>query len=90
MKIAWRKILTDWKEKGKGRRLPSIPKDEFPRFLNSLMEKLKENGSENLKSGFRKTGICPVNKSQVMSRLPHDPTNDTGIGTDTGAAQPQN
>jgi len=70
MKIAWRQILAEWKEKGKGRRLPSIPKDEFPRLLNSLMTRLDEKSSDNLKAGFRKAGIWPLDKSQILSRLP--------------------
>jgi len=43
MKMAWRKILTDWRMKGKGRKAPSLPKDEFPKLLKTLMQKL--NGS---------------------------------------------
>jgi hypothetical protein len=86
MKIAWKKLLTDWKEKGKGRRLPSIPKDEFPKLLNALMEKLKTNGADNLKSGFRKTGIYPLDKSQVISRLPAD--TGTASGTSAAIGQP--
>lgn len=78
MKIAWRQIISEWKEKGKGRRLPSIPKDEFPRLLNSLMTKLKARGSENLKAGFRKTGIYPLDKTQILSRLPSADSNASG------------
>jgi len=81
MKVAWRKILTRWKE-GKGRKLPSIPKDEFPRLLSLLMTELKDNLADNLKAGFRKTGISPVDKSQVLSRLPQS----TSSGSDSGTA----
>lgn len=78
MKIAWRKILTEWKETTAGRKAPSLPKDKFPQLLKSLMHKLEESGCENLKSGFRKTGIYPLDKAQVLARLPssnviHDP-----------------
>jgi hypothetical protein len=34
------------------------------------MTKLNEDGKENLVAGFRKTGIFPLDKSQVLSRLP--------------------
>jgi len=84
MKIIWRKILSEWKEKGKGRRAPSLPKDEFPRLLNCLMNKLKEHGKDNLTAGFRKAGIFPLDKSQVMSRLPSDCANH-GAGGDAGS-----
>jgi len=50
--------------------MPSLPKNEFPSLLNSLPLKIKENSSDNLKAGFRKKGIWPMNKAQIMSRLP--------------------
>jgi len=68
MTIAWRQILTEWKEKGRGRRMPSLPKNESLSLLKSLLDKIKENSSDNLKAGFRKTGIWPVNKAEVMLR----------------------
>ncbi|XP_065678725.1 uncharacterized protein LOC105844984 [Hydra vulgaris] len=70
MKINWRKILCEWKEKGKGRRTASLPKDEFPRLLHRLITNLNEHGNDNLRAGFCKTGIFPLDKSQVLSRLP--------------------
>ncbi|XP_065651325.1 uncharacterized protein LOC136079514 [Hydra vulgaris] len=70
MKINWRKILCEWKEKGKGRRVASLPKDELPRLLDRLITNLNEHGNDNLRAGFRKTGIFPLDKSQVLSRLP--------------------
>ena len=70
MKIIWRNILSEWKETGKGRQAPSLPKDEFPRLLNCLMNKMSEHGKENLTAGFCKAGIFPLDKSQVMSQLP--------------------
>lgn len=70
MKIAWRAIITNWKTKGKGRKAPCIPKDEFPKLLNQLMAKMSQNGANNLISGFRKTGIYPLNKQVVLDRLP--------------------
>nr|XP_047139128.1 uncharacterized protein LOC124815030 [Hydra vulgaris] len=63
------KILCEWKEKGKGRRVASLPKDEFPRLLDRLITNLNEHGNDNLRAGFRKTGIFPLEKSQVLSRL---------------------
>ena len=40
--------------------------------VEKLHEALDEDGkvSKNLKSGFKKAGIFPLNKSQVLSRLP--------------------
>jgi len=82
IKIAWRKIISDWKEKGKGRRLPCIPKDEFLSLLNSLMVKVHERSSENLKAGFHKTGICPLDKSQILSPLPSSDSTASGTTSD--------
>ena len=67
MKITWRNILSDWKEKGKGRRAPSLPKDEFPSLLRRLMS---STSKDNLVAGFRKAGIYPMDKAQVLYRLP--------------------
>ncbi|XP_065670511.1 uncharacterized protein LOC136089008 [Hydra vulgaris] len=70
MKINRRKTLCEWKEKGKGRRVASLPKDEFPRLLDRLITNLNEHGNDNHRTGFRKTGIFPLDRSQVLSRLP--------------------
>ena len=70
MKTAWRSILAQWKESGKGRKLPSLPKDQFPDLLSKLMVKMSVKDAENLKSGFRKTGIYPLDRKQVLARLP--------------------
>ncbi|VEN60718.1 unnamed protein product [Callosobruchus maculatus] len=69
MKIQWRKILDTWKESSRGSRYTTIPKEEFPSLLKSLMQTLEEKSSENLKSGFRKCGIFPSNREQVLNRL---------------------
>ena len=70
MKTAWRRILTHWKETGKGRKLPSLPKELFPELLNELLVKMEVKDAENMKSGFRKSGIYPLDRNQVLARLP--------------------
>lgn len=69
MKGYWRQILEQWKLKT-GKNMSCVPKDKFPRLLNSLMKKLEANGSNNVKSGFRKCGIVPINKDEVLKMLP--------------------
>jgi len=69
-KTAWRRILTHWKETGKGRKLPSLPIELFPELLNKLLVKMEVKDAENMKSGFRKSGIYPLDKNQVLARLP--------------------
>ena len=48
----------------------SLPKEQFPRLLTELVKDLAANGEQNLKSGFRKAGIVPFEKKQVITRLP--------------------
>lgn len=69
MKEKWRRILNEWKEGAHGSRFSSVPKDEFPRLLKELMNKLEERGTQNLQSDFRKTGIHPLNRQEVLNRI---------------------
>ena len=71
MKIAWRKIILSWK-KGPGRKKATIPKDEFPRLIRNLTIELEKNQGTNLKAGFKKCGIVPLNKQKVLDRLPKE------------------
>lgn len=70
MKLHWRAILDDWKMTPDGRRLPTVPKSVFPSLLHKLWVKISVNGGDNLKSGFRKAGIMPLDETQVLRRLP--------------------
>ena len=45
----------------------SIPKSQFPGLLRKLESRLK---SENLIAGFRATGIWPLDRDEVLKRLP--------------------
>lgn len=59
-------------EKREGRSEASIPKTIFPRLLKALLEKISENAETNIISGFRKTGIIPLNKEEVLKLLPKE------------------
>lgn len=74
MKKAWRKILTKWKESKSGSKFTTIPKDTFSTLLRELMESLKDNQKHNLKAGFEKCGIFPLNKDKLLDRLPENQT----------------
>ncbi|CAH1980311.1 unnamed protein product [Acanthoscelides obtectus] len=69
LKIKWRQVLLDWKNTPEGRRLPTVPKDQFPRLLKTALDSMKETQSY-LVNGFRKTGIYPQNVEEPLSRLP--------------------
>lgn len=71
MKMAWREILQKWK-KYDGRNMCSVPKSCFPRLLKMLFDQLQHNLEKNSLSGFRKTGIAPLNSQEVLSRLPNE------------------
>lgn len=79
VKIAWRTILLDWK-KGPGRRESSVPKDVFPRLLKKLMCNINENADANIKAGFCKCGINPLNRDKVLQRMPREPQEENVQG----------
>ena len=74
LKQKWRTILTDWKTGG-GRRSPTVTKDKFPSLLKDLLTAIEENRAQNLKAGFRKSGIVPLDADTVLSRLPSSEPN---------------
>lgn len=75
LKEAWRRILEKWKM-NEGRRAATIPKDRFPHFIKELLESIKPNQEKNIQSGFRKCGIYPLDRQQVLNRLPSAPAED--------------
>ncbi|KAJ3661745.1 hypothetical protein Zmor_006132 [Zophobas morio] len=66
MKRTWRRILTEWTSKRRG----PFQKSDFPYLLNKTLTELGVNSAQNLKSGFRTTGIIPLDSNQVLKRLP--------------------
>lgn len=67
LKVKWRSILDEWKSKNRG----SISKDRFPRFLNQCLISMgQEKTGNNVKSGFKGAGIFPLDRHQVLKRLP--------------------
>lgn len=66
LKQSWRSILLKWKQ-GPGRAETTVPKDRFPPLLKELFVTLKE---KNVVSGFKKCGIIPLNRDQVLGMLP--------------------
>ncbi len=88
MKIAWRKVLGDYKLKNPS--LKGIPKAQFPRLLKLALDAMDtisiKRGAEvvvlvnrishNLKSGFRVAGIVPMDRQHILKRLPDHLMND--------------
>ena len=88
MKKAWREILTEWKLSNTTRCV-TMPKDCFPTQLNKLMSRLSSTSCDTIKSGFRKTGLYPVDGSQPLAQFPASaPSNLTATPSSTPATPP--
>ncbi|XP_050308857.1 uncharacterized protein LOC126745170 [Anthonomus grandis grandis] len=71
MKKKWRAILDDWIKTSRVK--GTLPKEHFPNLLSGLWRSLQKRVEDNLKSGFRATGICPYDPQQPLSKLPKIP-----------------
>ena len=69
LKVHYRASLSKWKI-GPGKNKPTLPKDLFPNQLRMLLESMADCMSTNILRGFRKCGICPLDRNQVLGRLP--------------------
>lgn len=76
LKEAWRYCLAKWKDSNT--RLKAIPKSSFPTLLRESLERINNVGSisENLKSGFRATGIHPIDRNLILRKLPREENPD--------------
>ena len=69
LKVHWRAILGNWRAESRSK--GSIPKEVFPIMLTQVLEKSKRTGGpENIKSGFRATGLYPRNVEEPLKHLP--------------------
>ncbi|KAK3916660.1 Jerky protein homolog-like, partial [Frankliniella fusca] len=69
LKTAWKRILLEWKDQDSNRHL-TLPKPHFPCLLRRLVDEISERSEQNLKSGFRATGIFPLDKNEALKRFP--------------------
>lgn len=78
LKAYWRDVLTKWKLT-EGRKHKILIKSAFPELLCKLKNKLIENDAEsiNLKAGFSKSGLYPVDPNRPKSRLPQSQTSNS-------------
>ena len=75
-KRAWRQILDGWQKESRSK--GCIPKSQFPGLLKRLFNALPPS---NLVSGFRACGIYPLDRTQVLKRLPSNNRDPGGEGT---------
>lgn len=76
MKMIWRNLLDKWKKSDDGRLQSCVPKGCFPLMLKLLIDELSVNAEKNIKAGFRKCGIVPLDCNQVLARLPQQEENE--------------
>lgn len=70
LKKYWRPILDTWKKKV-NKKSQTVTKECFPSLLKKLYcQVASDDNSRNLVSGFRKCGIYPLDRLQVIDRLP--------------------
>lgn len=67
LKIIWRSLLAEWKKSTSGSRCTSMPKDMV--FQKRWRPNCRKVLKKNLKSGFWKTGISPLDKTEVLQQL---------------------
>lgn len=79
LKMKWRETLSLWKQSDSGKAVSTLPKDMFPKLLKKVLDDLEGNMSSNIVSGFRKAGVYPVNKQEILNRLP---TQDRAVNLD--------
>nr|XP_034838359.1 uncharacterized protein LOC117994536 [Maniola hyperantus] len=68
LKKIWRRILTDYKIKNPSE--AQINKTHFPILLKELLAEIQTCNKDNIKSGFKATGIVPFNPQKVLRKLP--------------------
>ena len=71
MKRQWRAVLGDWRTES--RKKGCFPKQLFPALLQRLTIAIAPTLEQNLKSGFRSSGLYPVNRDEVLKKLPSAP-----------------
>ena len=69
MKIAWRKVLLEWKGTPEGLCFGVLLKQYFPSLLNQVLDFLEPNILKNLRSGFQECGIYPCDVQPLIDRI---------------------
>ena len=64
MKRSWRSLLNEWHKESHSK--GTLPKQHFLLLLRHLLNYIK---AENIVSGFRGSGISPLNKDKVLKQM---------------------
>ncbi|KAJ8953465.1 hypothetical protein NQ318_023584 [Aromia moschata] len=75
LKRKWREILERWRKES--RYTGSLPKEQFSPLIAKVWAHINDSVEKNLKSGFRTTGLYPMNPDEVLRKIPGAlPTNE--------------
>ncbi|XP_063218613.1 uncharacterized protein LOC134528877 [Bacillus rossius redtenbacheri] len=86
LKSHWRKLLHSWKQTKEGKKYTTVTKQAFPELLHELLKANAPKASDNVRAGFRKTGIYPTDRRQPIGSLPEFGLNDLNISDGVGQA----
>jgi hypothetical protein len=70
LKANWRTVLNKWRQTARGKKMVNLPKNLFSQFVKATLQLGKDNDVQNMKAGFRATGIYPFNPEHVLDKLP--------------------
>lgn len=68
-------------EEGTRKETVNSAQRHVPQLLRSLTEALSGNGPANVRSGFQKCGIVPLDRKKVLDQLPDETNTDTNPST---------
>ncbi len=85
-KRVWRATLLEWKEGN--RRSKTLPKEMLPELLAKSLKNLSQIKIEqDIKSGFRGSGIFPLNSDEVLKKIPEIEPDDTDSADEATGGQ---
>lgn len=67
----WRAVLKEWRDTPLGRKFIAMPHSVFTFLINKTLQggEIKDNEAWNLIKGFSTTGIYPICRDKVLSKL---------------------
>lgn len=80
MKRKWREILHSYKTKNPN--ISAVQKPKFPALMKRLLSLMSDTIHTNMISGFRATGIYPINREVVKLKLQFNQVTETPNNTD--------
>ncbi|CAK1585151.1 unnamed protein product [Parnassius mnemosyne] len=70
VKSAWRKVLNDYRQTCRGKKVLALPKSLFAQLIKRTLQNGNANSSENLRAGFKSCGLYPLSPATVLNKLP--------------------